>query len=192
MAPLVSLLDTDPGYRFDVIETRHALETTTAELAAQRALALSRGHRPERAEVMPTLANNLVWRTLYVHNGRIHSDRIRVPWFGAPSVREGWSVPLAGPETLTPAERARDRRRSYARFAWFSENWVARNPADPTVLADMRYSLSADAFDPIWGIRFTPEGAPAEVEWINRSRDRRIDPGELWREITGADARYGQ
>jgi inner membrane protein len=161
-------------------------------LAAQRALALSRGHRPERAEVMPTLANNLVWRTLYVHNGRIHSDRIRVPWFGAPSVREGWSVPLAGPETLTPAERARDRRRSYARFAWFSENWVARSPADPTVLADMRYSLSADAFDPIWGIRFTPEGTPAEVEWINRSRDRRLDPGELWHEITGADARYGQ
>lgn len=39
VAPLVSLLDTDPGYRFDVIETRHALETTTAELAAQRATA---------------------------------------------------------------------------------------------------------------------------------------------------------
>ena len=48
-------------------------------LAVQHALALSRGHRPERAEVMPTLANNLVWRTLYVHEGRIHSDRIRVP-----------------------------------------------------------------------------------------------------------------
>jgi inner membrane protein len=161
-------------------------------LGAQRALAVSRGHTPERAEVMPTLGNNLVWRALYVHEGRIHSDRIRVPWFGSPSVREGWSVPLAGPESLTPAERARDRRKSFERFAWFSENWVARSPADPAVLADMRYSLSADAFDPIWGIRFTPEGAPTDVEWINRSRDRRIDPGELWREITGADTRYGQ
>lgn len=39
VAPLVNLLDTDPGYRFDVIETRHALETATAELAAQRATA---------------------------------------------------------------------------------------------------------------------------------------------------------
>ncbi|MBZ8139277.1 transcriptional regulator LldR [Rubrivivax gelatinosus] len=39
VAPLVRLLDTDPGYRFDVIETRHALETTTAALAAQRATA---------------------------------------------------------------------------------------------------------------------------------------------------------
>jgi hypothetical protein len=49
----------------------------------------------------------------------------------------------------------------------------------------MRYSLSAEAFDPIWGIRFTPPGAPAEVEWINRSRERRIDLGGMWREIAG-------
>ena len=161
-------------------------------LAAQRGLAAARGHAPARAEVMPTLGNNLVWRALYVHDGRIHSDRIRVGWFGPASVREGWSVPLAGAESLTPAERARDRRRSFERFAWFSENWVARSPVDPTVLADMRYSLSADAFDPIWGIRFTPQGATTDVEWINRSRDRRVNPGELWREITGADTRYGQ
>jgi hypothetical protein len=62
---------------------------------------------------------------------------------------------------------------------------VARSPGDPTVLADMRYSLSAEAFDPIWGIRFTPPGAPPEVEWINRSRERRIDLGGMWREIAG-------
>lgn len=161
-------------------------------VAVQRALAQARGHTPERVEVMPTLANNLVWRALYIHQGRIHSDRIRVGWTGRPTVREGWSLPLAGAAELTPAERARNRRRSFERFSWFSDHWVARSPADPSVLADMRYSLGADAFDPIWGIRFTGDSAVNEVEWINRSRDRRIDPGELWREITGADERYGQ
>ena len=69
---------------------------------------------------------------------------------------------------------------------------MSASPADSSVLADMRYSLGADAFDPIWGIRFTSEDATNEVEWINRSRDRRIDPAELWREITGQDDRYGQ
>lgn len=161
-------------------------------VAAQRALAQTRGQVPERVEVMPTLGNNLVWRALYVHQGRIYSDRIRVGWTGRVTVRPGWSLPLAGADALTAAERARNQRRSFERFAWFSDQWVARSPSDASVLADMRYSLGADAFDPIWGIRFTTDDSATEVEWINRSRDRRIDPAELWREITGEDDRYGQ
>jgi inner membrane protein len=159
--------------------------------AAQRELAEARGHGRERIEVMPTLANNVIWRALYVHEGRIHSDRIRVGWFSRPTVREGWSLPLVDETELTPAERARNTgRRSFERFSWFSDDWVARDPARLMVLGDMRYSLSTEAFDPIWGIRFTPPTEPAEVVWVNRSRDRKIDVGELWREIAGTDDRY--
>ncbi|MBL9198922.1 MAG: metal-dependent hydrolase [Opitutaceae bacterium] len=157
---------------------------------AQHELAARRGHAPVRVEVMPTLANNLVWRALYEHEGRIFSDRIRAGWFSGATVREGWSLPLVRAANLTPAEIARDRRESFARFAWFSDHWVARSPADATLLADMRYTLSAEAFDPIWGIRFTPAGAPTEVEWLNRARDRRVNLAETWREITGADERF--
>jgi inner membrane protein len=158
--------------------------------AAQKQLAQRRGHDIARFEVMPTLANNLVWRALYVHEGQIYSDRIRVGWFSGPTVVEGWSLPIVGEAELTPAERTRNQRGSFARFAWFSEDWVARKPADPTVLGDMRYSLSAEAFDPIWGIRFTAPGAPAEVEWVSRSRQRRVNVGEMWKEIAGRDTRY--
>lgn len=159
-------------------------------VAAQRELAAARGHAPERFEVMPTLANNIVWRAIYVHDGEIWSDRVRVGWLSAASVREGWSLPLVRSDNLSPAEKARNQRGSFERFAWFSENWVARSPADKTILGDMRYSLSAEAFDPIWGIRFTPPGAATEVAWVNRTRDRRIDPGELWREVAGDDPRF--
>ncbi len=158
--------------------------------AAQEALARSRGHTLERGEVMPTLGNNIVWRALYVHGGQIYSDRIRVGWFSSGTVREGWSLPLVRESDLTPGERARNGRRSFQRFAWFSEDWVARSPHDSAVLADMRYSLSAAAFDPIWGIRFTAPGAPNEVDWVNRSRDRQVSAKELWAEISGADARF--
>ncbi|MGH7944956.1 MAG: metal-dependent hydrolase [Opitutaceae bacterium] len=158
--------------------------------SAQRALAAVRGHRIERAEVMPTLANNIVWRALYEHDRRIFNDRIRVGWFSAASVREGWSAPLVRQGDLTPAEAARNTRESFERFAWFSNDWLARSPADPSVLADMRYSLSTEAFDPIWGIRFTPADAATEVTWVNRSRDRQIEPGELWNEIIGRDERF--
>lgn len=39
MQPLASLIDADPHYRYDVLETRHALESSAAWLAAQRATA---------------------------------------------------------------------------------------------------------------------------------------------------------
>jgi inner membrane protein len=162
----------------------------TRAIAAQQTLASARGHRIERFEVMPTLANNIVWRALYSDGRRIFSDRIRVGWFSSATVREGWSVPLLRVNELSAAESARNRHRSFERFAWFSDHWVARSPADATLLADMRYSLSAEAFDPIWGIRFNPPDAANEVAWINRARDRQIKPGDLWREITGADPRF--
>jgi inner membrane protein len=159
--------------------------------AAQADLARARGHRIERREAMPTFANQLVWRSLYLHDGRIHSDRLRVPWFGAPTVRAGESLPLVTVRDLSPAEAARiGRHNSFARFTHFSDGWVARAPGDPALIGDMRYSLSARAFDPIWGIRFTAPGAPTEVEWVNRSHGRSISPAELWSEITGAHPDY--
>lgn len=157
---------------------------------AQSTLAESRRHVRERFEVMPTVGNNLVWRSLYLHAGQIYSDRIRVGWFSGAGVREGEQLPQVSVNDLTPAETARNSNESFQRFAWFSDHWVARNPNDPAIYGDMRYSLSAEAFDPIWGIRFTTQGAPAEIAWINRTRERKIDPTELWREITGADSRF--
>jgi inner membrane protein len=164
---------------------QHARATT-----AQKRLAAHRGQLIERFEVMPTLANNLVWRTLYIHEGKIYSDRIRVGWFSVATVMEGWSLPLVTAAELTETERARNQHRSFERFNWFSEGWVARKPGDDAVFGDMRYSLSAEAFDPIWGIRFTTPDAPTEVEWVNRSRERRISVADLWREISGRDVRY--
>ena len=157
---------------------------------AQAALVDVRGHTRERLEIMPTMANNLVWRALYLHNGRIYSDRIRVGWFSGATVRNGWSVPLMELAQLNATEAARNQHRSFERFAWFSDGWVARSPRDETVLADMRYSLSAEAFDPIWGIRFNNSAAGTDVLWINRTRDRQIKPTELWREVIGQDNRF--
>ncbi len=159
--------------------------------AAQAELARLRGHRIERAEAMPTLGNHLVWRSLYLHDGRIYSDRLRVPWLGVVTRREGTALPLVTRRDLSPAEAARNGPlHSFERFTWFSDGWIARSPGDPAVIGDMRYSLSAKAFDPIWGIRFTMPGTPTEVEWVDRSRDRRIVLGELWEEIIGANPEY--
>lgn len=158
---------------------------------AQAQLAASRGHQVGRSQVMPTLGNLVAWRALYEHAGVIHRDRIRVGLFSAARYAPGDALPLVTAEQLTGAERARDRsHQSFARFAWFTDGWVARAPEDPTILGDARYSMSPARFEPIWGIRFTPPSATAEIEWVNRSRDRRIDRAELWSEISGRNPDY--
>jgi GntR family transcriptional regulator, L-lactate dehydrogenase operon regulator len=52
VAPLTHLLDTDPHYRYDVLETRHALETSAAWLAAQRATAQDKERLQRAFDVM--------------------------------------------------------------------------------------------------------------------------------------------
>jgi hypothetical protein len=135
---------------------------------------------------MPTLANNLVWRSIYLADGRIHSDRIRVGF--PPTVKPGTSLPLVTTNDLNPMEQR--GLKDFQRFAWFSDRWVARAPSEPSVLADMRYSKSADAFDPIWGIQFTDTNGQVKVQWVDRTRQRRIKVGELWSEITGKHPGY--
>ena len=131
--------------------------------AVQARLAAARGERVTRAAVFPTVGNTIVWRSLYETNGRLRMDRIRVPWLGEPGHVPGPTVPLA----------YRDDP-DFARFAWFSDGWVAPDPADPTLIGDARYSLHPDRYAPVWGIRLNP------TRWVNRSRERRVSLKELW------------
>jgi inner membrane protein len=156
----------------------------------QRQLAAVRGHVIERSEIMPTLGNNVVWRSLYLYRGQIYSDRLRVGWFSGPSYHEGTALPLQTVADLKEIEVDGNRRtRAFERFAWFSDGWVARSPFDPDVLGDMRYSISTRAFDPIWGIRFTGK-QPVCFEWVNRQLERSLSLNELWSEIVGTHPDY--
>ncbi len=136
----------------------------TRALDAQQELARSRGELLERGEVFPTVGNTIVWRSIYESRGTLRMDRIHVPWFRPPRSAAVTSVPR-----VTAIEGTPRSSRDFARFAWFSSGWVARSPSDPTLLGDARYSLRRDAYDPVWGIRFTASG----TEWVDRSRERR-------------------
>lgn len=149
-------------------------------LSAQREVAAARGHDRARGEVFPTVGNQLVWRSLYESDDTLYADRIRVSWSDPSRVTPGTAVRAY---TLSRELAAQPRvARDFARFRWFSGGWVAAAPADPTVIGDARYSLRTDAFEPIWGVRFHPHD-PVPTEWVNRTRERKIDVRTLWREI---------
>lgn len=159
-------------------------------LHVQDTIAAARGHDRARGVVFPGFGNNLVWRSLYRAGDTQYMDRIRVPWSGAPSWSSGPQVRLLREEELPPDVLADRRlRRDFARFVWFADGWVARAPGEPDVIGDARYSSTAERFEPIWGIRFTP-GSDVPIEWVDRSRQRRVDVRALWTELRGADPRY--
>ncbi|HEX7154623.1 MAG TPA: metal-dependent hydrolase [Thermoanaerobaculia bacterium] len=151
---------------------------------AQKRVALARGDQLQRGAVFPTIGNTLVWRSVYQTGaGALRIDRIRVPWFRRAQYATVTTEPLV---TLEAAGADPNVRREFARFAWFSDDWLARAPGDPTVIGDARYSLRNDRYDPVWGIRLHP-GATPPVEWVNRTRNRDVGAAQLWREITGKD-----
>ncbi len=154
---------------------------------AQEQIALSRGHAAVRAAVFPGFANNVIWRSLYQEGQTIHSDRLRVPWWGASSWHPGYAADAVGERDLDASVLADARlRRDFRRFSRFTHDWVARAALEPDILGDARYSSSDERFTPVWGIRFAPN-APVPIEWVDRSGQRRVDPGALWRELIGRD-----
>lgn len=161
--------------------------------AAQEALALARGHEVVRARVDPSLANVVVWRSLYeTPDGRLHADAVRVPLLGGdPTVRRGESgevvraaeiasLPAASPDAIARAARV---------WFWFSDGWVGRLPGAGIVLADHRYAADPAGLAPLWALTLRPEDPVAPVR---RSRPRLSGRGleALWREVAGRDPRH--
>ncbi|MHC4099900.1 MAG: metal-dependent hydrolase [Planctomycetota bacterium] len=153
--------------------------------AVQRRLAAGRQHEHARGRAMPTLANLIVWRSVYEAGGQLHADAVRTPLFGSAAVREGEAIGIVRLEDLPPQAAASERiRRVFEGFRDFSDGYVARVPGDPDVIGDMRYSLITSGFDPLWGIRIEAELPEPTVRWVHPAEDREGALGDLWRDVT--------
>lgn len=160
---------------------------------AQEALARARGHEVVRARVDPSLANVIVWRSLYrTADGRLHADAVRVPLLGgAITVREGTSAPSASPAEIValPSAAPGATARAARIWFWFADGWVGRLPGPALILADHRYSADPAGLSPLWALTLRPDDPVAPVA---RSSPRLGGRGlaELWREVAGRDPRH--
>jgi inner membrane protein len=150
--------------------------------------AAERGDVVARARALPTPANLVIWRGLYVSDGLIHADGVRVPLFGAARWRPGTSVPLfqrpggeAGAATDAREARIADVE---ARFQRFADGFAARDPQQPEILADMRYSLEVADFAPLWGIRISDDRDGDPVSWVDLTdTDERASMRRIWSDL---------
>ncbi|MAN78927.1 MAG: metal-dependent hydrolase [Rhodospirillaceae bacterium] len=154
-------------------------------LAMGHALAADRGHAPLRLEVKPSFANILVWKVIYETADRFHVDAVRAGI--GPMVMPGTSVPRLDPARDFPWLRADSRQaRDIARFARYSDGYVARDPNHPDRVIDVRYSFVPNEIAPLWSIGLWPDAAPAaHVTFETHRESVRARLPDLWRMIIG-------
>lgn len=146
-----------------------ALQRERAE-AAGAALASARGHVPVRLEAKPSFANLIVWKTVYETATHYHVDAARVV-LDARTV-PGVAVPkLDLARDLPWLDANSQQARDVERFRWFSNGYLALDPARPDFVVDIRYSLVPNEAEALWGIRLDREAPPdahAAFVWDRR------------------------
>jgi inner membrane protein len=140
-------------------------------LDSARSLASQRGHEVQQILVKPTLANLILWRSVYRSGDVFYVDAIRV---GPASKRfyPGGSAPVFAPARDLP-ELPQDSvlARDIQRFYRLSEDFVAPDPGRDNVLIDIRYSMLPTGVTPMWGIELDP-ASPAQHAKFRIYRDR--------------------
>jgi len=131
-----------------------------AETAAL-ALAQARGHAPSQLSVKPSMANLVLWRSLYVHEGRVQVDAFHL----GPTLRHypGASAPLldaAGAQRLAAGDAR--RLQDIERFRLFSDGFLVLDRMRPGLVGDARYAMQPTAIAPIWGLQWRGVGAATE------------------------------
>ncbi|MBS0484199.1 MAG: metal-dependent hydrolase [Proteobacteria bacterium] len=121
------------------------------------ALIAERGHRAERLLVKPTLANLVLWRSIYEFDGKFYVDAVRAGFFSAPRIYPGESVDKFVLERdLNGLPASSVLAQDIARFSHFSAGFLAIRPQQPNVLVDVRYSNLPTTTAPLWGIEIDP------------------------------------
>jgi inner membrane protein len=122
--------------------------------------------------VKPTIGNILLWRSIYIADGRVHADGVRAGL--ATSVYRGESAVLFDPaRDLAWAPPGSGARVQADRFIRFSDGFVARHPARPDFIGDARYAMLPTSIAPLWGIVYDGERPDAAMRFVT---DRQLTP----------------
>jgi inner membrane protein len=126
------------------------LQLNRAEIAIQQ-LAEQRGHTIEKIMVKPTLANIILWRSVYLTNNVFYVDAVRVGL--SKRIYQGSSIEKFNMKEEFPNLDANSMlAKDIKRFEYFSDGYVSLFPERPEVLGDVRYSMSPLGTKPLWGI----------------------------------------
>jgi len=117
------------------------------------AMAESRGHTVERIEIKPTMANLLLWRSIYEADGYFYVDAFRPEMIADARIYPGERIKRFEPGDLPGLKIDSVMANDIKRFDYFSDGYTAlSNQSSGHVLGDVRYSMVPNSIKPIWGI----------------------------------------
>ncbi|MFT5506246.1 MAG: inner membrane protein [Gammaproteobacteria bacterium] len=133
-----------------------------------QALAQQRGHQVDRMMVKPTMANLVLWRSIYQSGGLYYVDGIRLRFLEEDTIYSGgsakrFSVDLNRPDLDPDSALNHDINR----FLFFSNDYAIIDPERSQVLVDLRYSMLPTGLSPLWGIDMNVESKDQHAAFIN-------------------------
>ena len=147
-------------------------------------LAHSRGHYPETLEAKPSFGNLLVWKTIYRYKGVFYVDAVRSG--RERIIYEGASIPVLQLERDLPwLDVDSTQANDIARFAWFSQDYIALDPKRENTIIDVRYSLLPNEIDALWSIQLDPERSDQNVVFQSHRDGGREKMAALWAMLRG-------
>lgn len=136
------------------------------EAASQ--LAQQRGHDIERQLVKPTMANLILWRSVYESDGMYFVDGIRIVPFSQERIYRGSQAIVFDQQKdmpgLDPASALYD---DIERFRYFSEDYLILDTTRKNLLVDVRYSMLPTGIEPLWGIDMNVDSAGQHAQFIH-------------------------
>ena len=132
-----------------------------------RLVAEQRNHEPRQAIVKPTLANLLLWRSVYIMGDSVYVDAL---YLGEPTrVYAGGGVPLLNLQRDVPWAPAGSRvRDDLTRFARFARGFVVTSEREPHFVGDVRYAMLPQSLEPLWGLYTDSADPNAAVRYEQR------------------------
>ena len=141
-------------------------------------LAAQRDHQIERMIVKPTMANLLLWRSVYESGGNFYVDGVRVGLFDDNRVYQGNTAKrFVSDRDMPELDASSALHHDIERFLYFSEGYVITDSARENVLVDVRYSMLPTGLAPLWGIDLNVESETQHAQFVNY-RDRSADTRE--------------
>lgn len=129
-------------------------------------LMASRGHYTTEHRVKPTIANLLLWRSVYTFDNRIYVDAIRVGVFADNKVFEGESVKKFSAQEYFPTlDPSSVLYKDIQRFITFSDGYVAIDESKNKIIGDVRYSMLPNSAKPLWGIVINENSPQAHADY---------------------------
>jgi peptide/nickel transport system permease protein len=107
------------------------------------------------------MANLVLWRSLYVYEGRVQADAFHLGL--ATRHYPGESALLLdaeGARRVAAGDAA--RLRDIERFRVFSDGFLVQDKTRPGFVGDARYAMQPTAIAPIWGLEWRAAGAATE------------------------------